>query len=413
MLGLIILTGCLNRQNNTGMDSQFLHTQTPHIIPTGLEVPTISPEQNNNQNKITGTLQPEDAFGQSYTENCLQISPNSEVMRNESGLIYLEPTSMKENGYENKISALVLETGKFTSISLSEDVFPREYRISPDGKFIAFWKIRYAEDGTETNRGIVIVDKTGKELIDISGQADWGSFYWLNNDRLVIGMSGLPYVFNPFTGEKYTISEWYSESPGGISTVTIWSANGIFDGLLKQIFYIQQDGSLHLWDMENKREFVNISTKIPHAEPKWSNDNKYIAFSYTAKDELYISTRDGKITKLTKLQNHFEKVSISSIAWSPDSKFIAIQFRDFSNTSNLPKLAIVDIATLNTINYCDIMGSLNETIDPIWSPDGTNLVLGRKDNNSESYSSVIIDIKNENAVKIVDNMLPVGWTAYP
>jgi Tol biopolymer transport system component len=315
-----------------------------------------------------------------------------------------------------------LKTRTLTSIIWPKNTQIGGYTVSPDGKRIAYWKILYSNEKRQIARSIIIEDANGNILKELSGDVEtWKTFYWLDNQRIVIGMDGQPYVLNPFTGEGYDLSKWYAQSPGGLKTIPVWDVNGIFDSQLSRLFYIQEDDTLLLWDLKIHQILVRINPNSSFSsddQPKWAWDDSEIVLGRASGaenqgEELFSVSRDGKINQLTELSKEYHQVAILKFNWSPNGQNIAFFFRDKSKENNVSQFAVLNRKTLKIINFCNLSGFMQPNVEPVWSPDGNKLLIGRLEADSKTYKTVLLDLSNETAAILTENRIPAGWMVAP
>jgi WD40 repeat protein len=392
-------------------------TETPDVMPTVTAAPTET---------MLPTTNPATALAEAHlTIKCLDISPDLPENAGLSGQVFLSGFFVNGKGYSGPDSKIDLRTGTLIQRNVPENTRFGGYKVSPDGKRLAYWKILYSTDKKQVARSIVIEDYEGKILKDVPADLEtWDTVYWLDNDRVVIGMYGQPYALNPFTGKKFGFSEWYSQSPGGLKTISVWDVNGVFDSQLSRLFYIQEDDTLLLWDLQTKEVLARLEPHgkyPPFDRPKWSWNNKEVVVGYTltaatnSGEELFSVSRDGIVTQLTELGKYYVQVRISKISWSPDGRKVAFFFRDLSEENSSSQLAILDRETLQVTNYCDLSGLMftRPDVEPVWSPDSKKLLIGRMESDLSTVSTVLVDISNEYAVRLAENLVPAGWMVAP
>jgi Tol biopolymer transport system component len=157
--------------------------------------------------------------------------------------------------------------------------------------------------------------------------------------------------------------------------------------------------------------------------PKWSPDGSrfvFQGFNPTADPvniELYEVNRDGQTKQLTQLAPA-AYVWEPSFSWSPDGRYIAMFLgSQLGAPYEKARVAVLDTLTLNVIDYCVSVTFLGDgygggPLVPIWSPDGLQFVI--TDRYEKDHRRVIlVDIENNSAAKIADDMEPVGWMVAP
>jgi len=78
-------------------------------------------------------------------------------------------------------------------------------------------------------------------------------------------------------------------------------------------------------------------------------------------------------------------------------------------------LAILDIATKKTTDYClstdpyATNGRFVQSLSaPLWSPDGSKILIEHRTANT-AYYVVLVDVQKNIAFQFAQNMFPFGW----
>jgi len=133
--------------------------------------------------------------------------------------------------------------------------------------------------------------------------------------------------------------------------------------------------------------------------------------------DIFSISRDGNVKRLTHLVDHYGKqanIAGAGLRWSPNGRYIAFWMMYLQNQLNYWDLAIFDTVTQKTTNTCISnyrLSSLNAVHllpPPIWSPDGTQLLVENRDDKGAS-EVFILDIAKNAAYPIAENMYPGGW----
>lgn len=412
---LIVITSCTASEETTNITPVTLEKLTETID-------TITPQESTMiaRKFVDGNIPQDTGKEGKYSEDCIPITEEKTEQTERNGVVYLKPNLMIGKGFSGVNSKYELSTHNLSALNVTEEYKEAYYDVSPDGKFLAFFIGGKRTTENNKNGQITITDSNGKSINTIKGSVDWRTGYWLSNDLIAIGTGSYPTVINPFTGEVKPGYDWYLESPGGIlTTIRLWEQSGFFNSSANQIFYIQQDGSLILWDLKQKKEIIRIPTLLPQAKPQWSPDYSKIAFAYSGidnndfHDEIYVSDMNGEVIQITNLDQYFSKTVIYDMAWSKDGEKIAFIFRDLSVVRPLDQLGIVNIPTKDISNYCNITGAITNKDNLIWSPTHDELLIGRLDAESDTYSTVLLNIENCTASTLVKDLLPVDWVVSP
>jgi len=428
VLALTMITGCAKTsplpsdgQNLTNVPRPTFTTSATTPVPTEVSIITTPPT----------VMKPS-------IDKCLTIESDGSAGLVSTGTLILSDV-------DNRAYTLKLEGNEKLEIS-SKDEAVFDLAVSPDGKWMAYYQ--YPVNSND-NKKLVIVDFAGKRQLAIPWEKDWGFISsWLTPQNLLIGMDlsssgetsaikrGSTFlVLNPFTGGRQILSPEFLDIYDS-SLLGIWSGSGLgataYNSLLNKVVYLQGDSGIYqyvLWDIEQQHKLANFEVVIEgNAIPRWSPDGSQFAFapSFNIENlnqrwpayELYIV--NGQITQLTTLTDYFPWVYIDDYSWSPDGKYIAFWFSWWSEPLSgygliaERHLAIVDIENKVVTNYC-IQGKLGDdgrAPQPIWSPDGKQLVV--ESPSSEGHSQVVlIDLNRQIAVKLSEDMKPEGWMVAP
>jgi hypothetical protein len=414
--------------------SEFTHeaqlTQNASLALTQIASYTKTPT-----NTLTETsIHPTDLPEHQYTRKCLDIFP---VLPPEHGFEGILVFDSKDGSGET----MNLATGEKRLLNESENEYLDNFVVSPNREFLAFNKgVLDSEGENLVEDWLVIEDAYGKQQnylpynsysLYYPEDGDWRSFYWLNNQQLIIrqfvdlGMDSM-LVLDPFTGTQQELVEegridWIDITAG---TGVLWDALKIYNSDLTWIVYPgytfdDSKPSIILFDLQTNQIIANYRNFFYSSleRPRWSPDNKEAAFvlsNYPSpwKHEIAIIKLDGQVNQLTFLSEIFEQVNILRFNWSPDGQKIAFWLMDTS--ANLPphELAIVNINTREVTNYC-ISGVGSNP--PIWSPDGHQLLVASRNPIPDDYSPrvVLIDLVRGYAYQIAEGVVPAGWMVSP
>jgi hypothetical protein len=278
-------------------------------------------------------------------------------------------------------------------------------------------------------------------------ESEWGAFSWLDNENLIIRTipQGEPnsvvnynpdfLVLNPFTGKmqivKVDYPNIYNLSPMvglrvSAYNLTLTRVVYLEGGVSGPFYYV-------LWDIQHKSQVTNFQISDDfNVIPCWSLDGKQFAFAPSLASkikeypsyELFGVTEAGDIKQLTHLTDYYPWVYIEDLSWSPDSRYIAFWFTHWQQ-SEQPSydtlgdryLAVLDTTTDLVTSYC-ISGEKNATIGirkypaPLWSPDSKQIVV-QSQTEKDSFQAILVDVQDNRAFHIGDNLEPVGWMTSP
>jgi hypothetical protein len=175
-----------------------------------------------------------------------------------------------------------------------------------------------------------------------------------------------------------------------------------------------------LRDIENDRVIARIVTMDKYGRtPLWTPGGNWFILAtkvnpqdpYPPANEIFAVSREGQIEQLTHFKGRFEEVNIpDNYSLSPDGKLLAFWIVTKPSNYAGANLAILNTDTGDVKNYCiqgdpslDIKTALANVIDPLWSPDGSQLLV------VSGNRIVLVDLINNYAAKIGENEMPVGW----
>lgn len=159
---------------------------------------------------------------------------------------------------------------------------------------------------------------------------------------------------------------------------------------------------------------------------EWAPDGSKVAVNATISmsdlpdersEDLFIVTRDGQVSRTTRLTDHFGKlVSLSKagLSWSPDGRKLAFWIAYPQNGYHNWELIVHDTVTEKSTNYCilnEYENELNAThylLPPAWSPDGKYLLTENRYNKTDSRT-LILNLETAAAYQIEENKFPAGW----
>ena len=409
-----LIVGCTPKSTVTQMATFAPFTSTLTPLPL-----TVMP---------SATVKPTSTPNPYLTVKCLEVLAELPLNAQLQGTLVLGTYY----GKTNQSYLLNLQTGEKIPLRGRDDEFLEAFSISPDSHWLAYTSMR--TKATWTDR-LVIMGADGKPIKDrLVSTREW--IYmdgWVNNqnlifakyDRVNYSRYGGPLaavVYNPFTTEQKQLDPDYPDIEIDGNRLFGWSyTETVYDPTLSLVVYPRSDReTVILWDRESNREIVRFSRRLFNAEgaiPVWSPDGSVMLKLDTPENadpsqvELFGMSRGGTLTQLTYLTNSSPNAWVSSFSWSPDMRHIAFWLS--LGPDNGENLAVLDLETKTVTNYClkglthwrNMSGLLSA---PIWSPDSNKLLINLP-NGEDNSKAVIIDIDQDYAAEIVDNMLPIGW----
>ncbi len=393
---------------------------------TATQRPTITPN-------VTATITPtstEPGFpspvpNSTVTQHCLEI--NDQLLPKSN----LEGTLVLGNGLPDVRPYLLdLNTNKridYSFTTQNPQLWLDYAAVSPDGKWLAY--IEWFTKANISRLHLISSDLLERPYLDLP--TGWGKIvYWLDNQRILLSTSqtlpegiypsGKMMILYPFLREWEILSP---KLPFQISTDPMhwfYSPDNpivIYNPSLTQAVYLALSG-FYLIDAKSLNIITHISTINYMSRPQWSPQGDRFAMVIDnaqypdAKSEIYQFNQEGQSKSITSIARAFgdNNESIVSFKWSPDGSKIAFTYflMDFHDAH----LAVVDVGTGQTVDYC--VPSLG-LLPPIWSPDSNKIAFasGRSTDEERIWRTVILDLENEYAIQVADTMLPLGWMKNP
>ena len=322
-----------------------------------------------------------------------------------------------------------------------------EFSVSPNQEWIAY----YESEFNQPDANLIVAGVNNQVYKTLPWESKWGAFRWLDNERLIIRTipqsepnSVTNYntdflVLNPFTGERQTVKVDYPNIYN-LYPLPDWDGWGVtvYNQALTRVVYLEGavSGPLYyvLWDLQKKSQITNLHiVEDLDANPRWSPDGEQFAVAPSLFSkmkqypsyELYSVTKDGDTKQLTHLTDYYPRVYIADLSWSPDSRYIAFWFSHWQQSESPSYgssvgdryLGVLDTETGLVTDYC-INGENDASIGlriyppPLWSPDGKQVVI-QSQVTKDSFKTILIDIKENRAFHIADDMEPVGWMVSP
>ncbi len=310
---------------------------------------------------------------------------------------------------------------------------PYSIKVSPNGKWIA-----YLQDTApyQYNFRLIVRSADGKiqKTFDPETIGDvTGISGWLNDENIALELlSKQPLstliAVNPFTGNQqkfppdfpkiYNGGTWEWDSSG----LTVYSPDLYY--VVYPVNYGDTPPRYILWDIQNNREITAIVTGDLTKRPQWADDGKSVAvtvdtsYNSFSANEFYSASIGGTVIQISKLGELFPGTTtkIRDWNWSPDSKYIAF-WLDFYQGKSLSeeRLMILDTQTGDIVDPC-IQGDQIQiatnlfpyTTAPIWSPDGSSLLIENRYEIDKSRL-ILLELESNAAYQLAENVSPLGW----
>jgi WD40 repeat protein len=225
---------------------------------------------------------------------------------------------------------------------------------SPDGKRIA------SASGDHT---VQVWDAVGggHVLTFRSHSSDVACLSWSPDGKYIVSGSidGKIYVWDATSGNHMYTYSGHSDTVFDVA----WSPNG------SRIASASNDGSVQIWDAFTGMHVIShispLSSRLrraPWNTVAWSPDSKHIAIG-GAGDAVVLDATTGNVSGYYG----YHGGSIHSLAWSPDGVYLAIGRDDTT-------VQVWDVA--RTSNVYTYMGHSTDVLTVAWSPDGKRIASG-------------------------------------
>ncbi|MBI5352933.1 MAG: PD40 domain-containing protein [Chloroflexi bacterium] len=401
VLFLVLLSGCLppvTRQPNPSTPTAEEPSPTNTLmIPTPLLQPTEM-----------ATLPPQDDL---IIQNCVNVLPNVPAGFITTGIVPLEDFQTWSTAF------LELSTNDKSRIPNINGPIA-DYAISPDRKTLAY----KTHLPSQFNLTLTDALNVHKQII-FSRQLDYALYYWLNNEELLLGKNNQWVVFNPYTKQErgYSLEDFPDYDT--YNQFNVWVG---LDPQETLAIYKNENNNTSLLNIVDKQLLAEIPDNIQRPPiASWTLDGKEAAivgatqvgqYWSEAGDNIFGVGRDGQVTQLTNLAEHYgEGFNIYSLSWSPDSRYISFWMWYPGVSSNDWVLGVLDTSTKRVTDYCISTDpyatndgrSLPGLSAPIWSPDGKQIIVEHRTNDSKYV--VLLDIAQNVAFQIAQNSVPLGW----
>lgn len=405
-------------------------TQTPPIPPQATATRTPTP---------TATARPAVPSDVRLSFQCLEVASTLPSNVSSSGILVLD-SRVDVNGRSSFDTFLLdMASGK-TTLTTGAGENQSSHQVSPDGKLLAYRSVLFDNAEKIVQEELVIAAADGQRLKVIPWEEGGGSFRgWLADQRLVINLAGLDpeeaagekaatlMVLNPFTGERQVLKPDYPEIYDW-PPLPSWLGWGgtVIDPTFSRVIYPKYTGkdddySYAIWDLQAhsmiaslEAVFTGLVDYFPY--PLWSPDgSRFVVEGYLPEQkafELFLVSRDGQVEQLTNIFP-YESARLEAMSWSPNGRYIAAWLNSSFNPYSKPELVIVDTNTGQVTDYCISNASaFKHPLDPLWSPDSTQLIVRDLDGKNRRRV-MLIDLIQGFAAQIAEDMEPLGWMQAP
>jgi hypothetical protein len=251
--------------------------------------------------------------------------------------------------------------------------------VSPNRKWLA-----YAEASDDLSQSQLRVVTSDGEPLPISDRIGWFHVMgWLDDQRLALTREGyfcdgIEFVFNPFTGEKQTLTPTY---PITTTENRVFEYPYVFyDPTLTRAAYFwlwgRSEEKCVLWNAISGNILWEKITWLCY-QSAWSPDGNCLAISYSSYSKKIGEQPGLSVVDINGKEVQFLDVVSGYIAWSPDGHKIAALWAGAQLCS--PEidggLAVVDLTAKEITLYCiELYGPAGP---PRWSPDGQWIAISK------------------------------------
>ena len=169
--------------------------------------------------------------------------------------------------------------------------------------------------------------------------------------------------------------------------------------------------------MQKQKEVNFLDAGHASYPPQWAPDGKKFAVAYL-KSDFYMMDIIGVEKRLTDLEKAYPSydLKIRLWSWSPDGQKIAF-WLDLLSDKKLfeERLIVLDTLSVELTDYCRFgdqvqisPGTLDYAPAPVWSPDGSALLIENRDHDVRS-ELIVVDINQHLATQIGENLYPYDW----
>lgn len=386
-------------------------------VPTGSKIKPIV---------VTGTaVQPTNTQTSSFITKCIDIDFNWRDKLNAKDILILH-----QYFPVGDTTAIDFNTNQEHILNNKNEFFVNP-AISPDGKWL-FFADAY-DNSDQINLSILPFSFSAKKEVSVL-RAEWSTlgFYWQNNQGVLINMLSDEtwgpnhfVMINPFDGK-------YIELPNTFPSIAPndawqWEVSGrtLYNNDLSFVIYPTVSEKYPgpgyvIWDTKAHEEKAFIAGNI-YNSPKWSDDGTKVAVALPKygiyQEELFVMDTNGEMNQATNLNGKYANIDIGNLSWSPDGKHIAFWVLTNQKDNTISHLFLLSSDTNEVIDYCipdkqNIFASGNLNYEslpsPKWSLDSRYVSFASLSKNG-NIQTVVVDIIEDKAFQVAENMQPVGW----
>jgi hypothetical protein len=391
-LVILIVSACSSRSSETA---------TPLATETTMSVMTNTPHPTVTATKFTETQTPTIEESIKIQDQCLEITDDVSLLQKDEGGKLIIDRDYASQELQKKLSSPYLydvTSGKKTTLPGAYN-----FSVSLDQARVAYFS---------ANDELVIADHNFEPVIQ--RQLDNYLLYGWGNDGLFLVQEQELSYLNLETGEIQSLDK---NLPNLYSELNwkVWYPITLYDPSLSMAIYPTYDKSkggwaIALWDVENKKEITHVSQGhgLPSfpMRPQWTQDGEKVILETNGESawELNSISKNGTVDNLLIIP---KDIGVIQFSVSPNNDYVAFWSPDPSGSmlENL-RLYIFDIQKNQLTNSCIISPLLSGS--PIWSPDSKQVAVELL-LDSENSDIVIVNLEEQQAVKIGEDASPVGW----
>ncbi len=330
------------------------------------------------------------------------------------------------------------DTNQKWTLSIAENQAIAGFAISPDYLTLAYWIMPYSSDSVEPNI-LRIVDNSGKLLSETNhSNRDWFSLIGWYNERYVMfdkvtftedHHQALPWpvvVYDPFTDN--VVMELSVSRRAGVQSIPSypWDSNAftsaVYSPDFRYVVIVNNVYNLVLWDIRNDSAIhESAPNTYEFGPPAWSADGRFFITDKRVdpelsggkeQEELFQIDLQGKEEQLTYFSDYFAETRIAGFSLSPDERYIAFNLSN-EMTSHDYKLALFDKEKREIRIYSNLVSYHFSAYvpyhRPVWSPDSNQIMMVISTEEGKGYRTVLIDLEENYAVELAENVKPIGW----
>lgn len=312
--------------------------------------------------------------------------------------------------------------GKLTTSFSWEEIPNTQYALplgfSPNAKWLAF----LVRQNNATDLLRIINSTTTFTEYEIEFLLNTDS-RWLNNEYLVLipNESSRPrYLFNPFVNERRPFPYFPKERVDERFANVYW-----FDPHGTQVAYLETNENYRSYYSAEKYVIYDTETQTKNetglswviSPPVWSPGGNYLAVvslgrlhvmrQIPSQEIFLVEASTGKSHQISDFFELFGGVSIGSLTWSPDGRYLLFELDlidDSLPESFEPRLYLFDLQTQHIVDLC--LDDISES-SYHWSPNGQ--VVGWHSRSGDLY---LLDVTTGN---LLHQSQPeaglIGWLA--